>query len=62
MAGRSLTAGPRMIAGPVSGKRVTFVGDAMAAVVHGVREVQALIGQPRVVIGGLAVLARLSQP
>jgi hypothetical protein len=51
-----------MIAGPVSGRRVTFGGDAMAAVVQGVREVRALIGQPPVVVGGLAVLARVSQP
>jgi hypothetical protein len=33
----------------------------MATVVQGLREVQALIGQPPVVVGGLAVLARLSQ-
>jgi hypothetical protein len=46
----------------VSGKRVTFIGDAMAAVVQGVAEVRALIGQPPVVVGGLAVMCRLSRP
>jgi hypothetical protein len=46
----------------VSGSRVTFVGDAMAAVVQGISEVRSLIGQPPVVVGGLAVLARLSNP
>ena len=54
--------GPQMSPGLVSGRRVRFVGDGMAAVVQGIREVHALIGQPPVVIGGLAVLARLSQP
>lgn len=44
----------------MSGSRVTFVGDAMAAVVQGVREVRAITGQPPVIVGGLAVLARLS--
>jgi len=51
-----------MSPGPVSGKPVRFVGDAMAAVVQGIIEVQTLIGQPPVVVGGLAVLARLSRP
>lgn len=46
----------------MSGKRVTFIGDAMAAVVQGVAEVRALIGQPPVVVGGLAVMCRLSSP
>jgi hypothetical protein len=46
----------------VSGKHVTFVGDAMAAVVQGVGEVRTLIGQPPVVVGGLAVMCRLSNP
>jgi hypothetical protein len=46
----------------VSGKRVTFVGDAMAAVVRGVEEVRILIGQPPVVVGGLAVMCRLASP
>lgn len=44
----------------MSGNRVTFLGDAMAAVVQGVEEVRNLIGQPPVVIGGLAVMCRLS--
>lgn len=51
-----------MIGGLVSGSRVTFVGDAMAAVVQGVIEVRTLIGQPPVIVGGLAVLSRLSSP
>jgi hypothetical protein len=51
-----------MIAGPVSGDRVTFVGDAMASVVQGLIEVSRLIGQPPIVVGGLAVLSRLSNP
>ena len=46
----------------MSGKRVMFIGDAMAAVVQGVEEVRALIGQPPVVVGGLAVMCRLSSP
>lgn len=48
--------------GLVSGRRVSFVGDGLAAVVQGVVEVRALIGQAPVVVGGLAVLARLSSP
>jgi hypothetical protein len=46
----------------VSGSRVAFFGDAMAAVVHGIIEVRNLIGQPPVIVGGLAVLSRLSSP
>lgn len=34
----------------------------MAAVVQGVAEVRDLIGEPPVIVGGLAVLARLSNP
>jgi hypothetical protein len=41
---------------------VTFIGDAMAAVVQAVVEVRALIRQPPVIVGGLAVLSRLSTP
>jgi hypothetical protein len=48
--------------GAVSGKRVTFLGDAMITVVQGVIEVRTLIGQPPVVVGGVAVLSRLSNP
>lgn len=44
----------------MSGNRVIFIGEAMAAVVQGVVEVRNLIGQPPVVVGGLAVLSRLS--
>ncbi|WP_257890320.1 hypothetical protein [Rhodococcus sp. USK10] len=39
-----------------------FVGDAMAAVAAGVIEVRILIGQAPVIVGGLAVLSRLSNP
>ncbi len=46
----------------MSGKRVSFIGDAMAAVVQGVKEVRTLLGQPPVVVGGLAVMCRLSRP
>jgi hypothetical protein len=46
----------------VSGRRVTFIGDAMAAVVQGVEEVRTLIGHPPVVVGGLAMMCRLSRP
>lgn len=46
----------------MSGKQVTFIGDAMAAVVQGVEEVRILIGRPPVVVGGLAVMCRLSDP
>lgn len=46
----------------MSGKRVSFIGDAMAAVVQGVEEVRTLLGQPPVVVGGLAVMCRLSRP
>lgn len=51
-----------MTGGRVSGSRVTFIGEAMAAIVQGVSEVRELIGQPPVIVGGLAVLARLSNP
>jgi hypothetical protein len=47
--------------GHVSGRSVTFIGDAMAAVVQGAKEVRTLIGQPPVVVGGLAVMC-LSSP
>jgi len=48
--------------GRVSGRRVTFIGNAMAAVVQGVDEVRTLIGHSPVVVGGLAVMCRLSDP
>ena len=48
--------------GLVSGSHVSFVGDAMASVVQGAIEVRALLGQPPVIVGGLAVLSRLSSP
>lgn len=62
MDARSSTPGSRTKDGPVSGSRVTFVGDAMAAVVQGVIEVRDLIGETPVIVGGLAVLSRLSSP
>ncbi len=46
----------------MSGRPVAFIGDAMAAVVRGITEVDALIGQPPVVVGGVAVMCRLSTP
>ena len=46
----------------MSGKRVRFIGDAMAAVVQGVEEVRTLVGHSPVVVGGLAVMCRLSSP
>ncbi len=46
----------------MSGSRVTFVGDAMSTVVQGVIEVRTLLGQPPVIVGGVAVLSRLSHP
>ncbi|HEX8343663.1 MAG TPA: hypothetical protein VF657_02805, partial [Actinoplanes sp.] len=46
----------------MSGERVTFLGDAMITVVQGVIKVRTLIGQPPVIVGGVAVLSRLSNP
>lgn len=46
----------------MSGRRVSFVGDAMSAVVQAIDEVHALIGVPPVVVGGVAVMCRLSTP
>jgi hypothetical protein len=46
----------------VSGSQVTFIGDAMAAVVQGIAEVRIRIGRPPVVVGGLAVMCRLADP
>lgn len=46
----------------MSGKRVSFVGDAMTAVVAAIDEVHQLIGAPPVVVGGVAVMCRLSTP
>lgn len=44
------------------GERLTFVGEAMATIVQGIAEVRSVIGQPPVVVGGLAVLCRPSGP
>lgn len=60
--GRFSLTGPLRTGGSVSGKRVTFIGDAMAAVVQGVEKVRTLIGQPPVVVRGPAVMSRLSRP
>lgn len=49
--GRSSRPGPTTAVGPVSGNRVVFVGDAMAAVVQGVIEVRSLVGRPPVIVG-----------
>lgn len=46
--------------GPVSGDRVSLVGDGMAAVILAAHEMQVLIGRPPVVVGGLAVMCRLT--
>lgn len=46
----------------MSGERVIFVGDAMATIARSISEVRALIDTPPVIVGGLAVLARLSRP
>ncbi|EWT06387.1 prevent-host-death protein [Intrasporangium chromatireducens Q5-1] len=46
----------------MSGERIAFVGEAMSTIVQGIAEVRSAIGQPPVVVGGLAVLCRLSNP
>lgn len=46
----------------MSGEPVSFIGDGMAGVVQAVADVTALIGRPPVVVGGLAVMCRLSSP
>ncbi len=46
----------------MSGRRVSFVGDSMGAVVQAIDEVRGLIGTPPVVVGGVAVMCRLSVP
>lgn len=46
----------------MSGDKAEFFGDNMAAVVQSIEDVHRLIGRPPVVIGGLAVLCRLSRP
>ncbi|AMY54946.1 hypothetical protein [Rhodococcoides fascians] len=46
----------------MSGKDVVFVGEAMTAVVHGVSVVSEILGCRPVIVGGLAVLSRLSRP
>jgi len=43
----------------VSGNEVVLVGDTMAAVVAAVTAVEDLTGSGPIVVGGLAVLARL---
>lgn len=46
----------------MSGDRVQLIGPQMAAVVHGLGEVQRLVSGSAVVVGGLAVLCRLTRP
>lgn len=46
----------------MSGEKVVFLGDVMGAVVQAVVDVREIIGQPPVIIGGLAVMSRLSLP
>jgi hypothetical protein len=46
----------------VSGESVLLVGNAMAGVVEAIESVRELTGEPPVVVGGLAVLSRLSGP
>jgi hypothetical protein len=46
--------------GPVSGSEVVLIGETMAAVVDAVTSVGELTGKQPIVVGGLAVLARLS--
>lgn len=46
----------------MSGKRVSFLGDAMTTVIQAIDEVQRLIGAPPVIVGGVAVMCRLSAP
>lgn len=54
--------GHRKAPGNVSGEPVHFIGRGMATVVFGIREVQDRLDESPVVVGGLAVLSRLSQP
>jgi len=44
----------------VSGSRVEFRGNGMAAVIQAIADIERLVGGPAVVVGGLAVLCRLS--
>ncbi len=46
----------------MSGSRVVFLGEQMSGVVHALIDITQLLGQPPVVVGGLAVLSRLSSP
>lgn len=46
----------------VSGERRELIGEGLAAVVHGIDQVTQAVGVPPVVIGGLAVMCRLSKP
>ena len=60
MGERSWMAGPLTFGGSVSGKSVDFFGDQMASIVQAIRDVGEATGQVPVVVGGLAVLCRLS--
>lgn len=46
----------------MSGNNIVFLGQAMTTVVHGVSAVTDILGHPPVIVGGLAVLTRLSRP
>lgn len=44
----------------MSGEPVTFLGDGMAAIIESIANVTEILGQPPVVVGGLAVLCRVT--
>lgn len=44
----------------MSGSSVEFLGEGMAAVIQAIIDVERLVGSPPVIVGGLAVLCRLS--
>lgn len=46
----------------MSGESVLLVGNAMAGIVEAIESVRELTGEPPVVVGGLAVISRLSGP
>ncbi|MFZ5850499.1 MAG: hypothetical protein ACOYY2_03775 [Actinomycetota bacterium] len=46
----------------MSGSRASFAGERLAAAVQAIHEVTRTLGQPPVVVGGLAVLTRLATP
>ena len=67
MVTRFWTTGTRRSRGLVSGDpsgapRLSLLGTSMSALGHAIQQAQTLIGQPVTVIGGLAVMCRLSTP